>query len=127
MKGHGRPGMSHLRACPSYVLCVVQVDEHYWYQMYLDDLPIWGMIGEVRASQHVTATQSQPLSLSDTWRWGGMLVVQADDAEAGGAKKASAVDTQPASRNLLAVCIWMSSAMIRFEVGLPALPLMPPF
>eukprot|EP00614_Pseudopedinella_elastica_P018525 CAMPEP_0172652632 /NCGR_PEP_ID=MMETSP1068-20121228/243413_1 /TAXON_ID=35684 /ORGANISM="Pseudopedinella elastica, Strain CCMP716" /LENGTH=602 /DNA_ID=CAMNT_0013467047 /DNA_START=75 /DNA_END=1883 /DNA_ORIENTATION=+ len=22
------------------------VDVHYWYQMYLDDLPIWGMVGE---------------------------------------------------------------------------------
>jgi len=22
------------------------VDIHYWYQMYLDDLPIWGMVGE---------------------------------------------------------------------------------
>ena len=20
---------------------------HYWYQMYLDDLPIWGIVGEV--------------------------------------------------------------------------------
>jgi transmembrane 9 superfamily protein 3 len=23
------------------------VSAHYWYQMYLDDLPIWGMVGEV--------------------------------------------------------------------------------
>lgn len=23
-----------------------QVDHHYWYQLYLDDLPIWGMVGE---------------------------------------------------------------------------------
>lgn len=23
------------------------VDVHYWYQMYLDDLPVWGMVGEV--------------------------------------------------------------------------------
>lgn len=23
------------------------VDNHYWYQLYLDDLPIWGMVGEV--------------------------------------------------------------------------------
>jgi hypothetical protein len=22
------------------------VDHHYWYQLYLDDLPIWGMVGE---------------------------------------------------------------------------------
>ena len=24
---------------------------HYWYQMYLDDLPIWAMVGEIVASQ----------------------------------------------------------------------------
>ena len=23
-----------------------QVSNHYWYQMYMDDLPIWGMVGE---------------------------------------------------------------------------------
>lgn len=23
------------------------VKNHYWYQMYLDDLPIWGVVGEV--------------------------------------------------------------------------------
>ena len=23
------------------------VRNHYWYQLYLDDLPIWGMVGEV--------------------------------------------------------------------------------
>lgn len=23
-----------------------QVEHHYWYQLYLDDLPIWGMVGE---------------------------------------------------------------------------------
>lgn len=22
------------------------VEQHYWYQLYLDDLPIWGMVGE---------------------------------------------------------------------------------
>jgi hypothetical protein len=31
------------------VRCVVgQVSNHYWYQMYIDGLPIWGMVGEVR-------------------------------------------------------------------------------
>lgn len=24
------------------------VSNHYWYQLYMDDLPIWGMVGEVR-------------------------------------------------------------------------------
>ena len=23
------------------------VRNHYWYQMYLDDLPIWGIVGEI--------------------------------------------------------------------------------
>lgn len=23
------------------------VKNHYWYQMYLDDLPIWGVVGEI--------------------------------------------------------------------------------
>mmetsp|Transcript_28969 Transcript_28969/g.70644 ORF Transcript_28969/g.70644 Transcript_28969/m.70644 type:complete len:591 (-) Transcript_28969:217-1989(-) len=23
------------------------VEQHYWYQMYIDDLPVWGMIGEL--------------------------------------------------------------------------------
>ena len=27
------------------------VDNHYWYQLYLDDLPIWGMIGEADEPQ----------------------------------------------------------------------------
>lgn len=46
---------------PRTELCVASLDEaaarefqdavrrHYWYQMYLDDLPIWGMVGEVCA------------------------------------------------------------------------------
>ena len=23
------------------------VEHHYWYQMYIDDLPIWGIVGEI--------------------------------------------------------------------------------
>ena len=23
------------------------IKNHYWYQMYLDDLPIWGVVGEI--------------------------------------------------------------------------------
>ncbi len=26
------------------------VSNHYWYQMYIDDLPIWGMVGELMQS-----------------------------------------------------------------------------
>lgn len=25
----------------------MKVDEHYWYQMSVDDLPIWGLVGKV--------------------------------------------------------------------------------
>lgn len=23
------------------------VDQQYWYELYLDDLPMWGMVGEI--------------------------------------------------------------------------------
>ncbi len=26
------------------------VEQHYWYQMFIDDLPVWGMLGELMAS-----------------------------------------------------------------------------
>ena len=26
---------------------IFAVKNHYWYQMYLDDLPIWGIVGEI--------------------------------------------------------------------------------
>lgn len=44
----------------STTLCYVELNEataeefadavmnHYWYQLYIDDLPVWGMVGEVR-------------------------------------------------------------------------------
>lgn len=31
----------------SYQAFVYAVKNHYWYQMYLDDLPIWGIVGEI--------------------------------------------------------------------------------
>jgi len=30
------------------------VKNHYWYQMYLDDLPIWGIVGEIDEKDHVS-------------------------------------------------------------------------
>jgi len=30
----------------SYEALVYAVKNHYWYQMYMDDLPIWGIVGE---------------------------------------------------------------------------------
>lgn len=26
---------------------MAQIANHYWYQMYLDELPIWGLVGEI--------------------------------------------------------------------------------
>lgn len=33
---------------------VYAVKNHYWYQMYIDDLPIWGIVGEVEELSHHT-------------------------------------------------------------------------
>mmetsp|Transcript_21028 Transcript_21028/g.26829 ORF Transcript_21028/g.26829 Transcript_21028/m.26829 type:complete len:609 (-) Transcript_21028:861-2687(-) len=27
------------------------ISQHYWYQFFLDDLPIWGMVGEIQATE----------------------------------------------------------------------------
>ena len=29
----------------------ISVKNHYWYQMYLDDLPIWGIVGEMEEKE----------------------------------------------------------------------------
>lgn len=34
-----------------YKAFVYAIRNHYWYQMYIDDLPIWGIIGEVEAGE----------------------------------------------------------------------------
>lgn len=31
----------------SYKAFVYAIKNNYWYQMYLDDLPIWGMVGDI--------------------------------------------------------------------------------
>lgn len=28
------------------------VEHQYWYQMFLDDLPVWGMVGETSSGGH---------------------------------------------------------------------------
>eukprot|EP00003_Mantamonas_plastica_P024641 TRINITY_DN462_c1_g1_i10.p1 TRINITY_DN462_c1_g1~~TRINITY_DN462_c1_g1_i10.p1 ORF type:complete len:259 (-),score=64.70 TRINITY_DN462_c1_g1_i10:76-810(-) len=38
------------------------VTHHYWYQMYLDDLPIWGMVGEVISQE----SEEEPLQGTHT-------------------------------------------------------------
>lgn len=27
------------------------IENHYWFQMYMDELPIWGLVGEVMANE----------------------------------------------------------------------------
>ena len=31
------------------------ISQHYWYQLYLDDLPVWGMVGEIVGSEEELA------------------------------------------------------------------------
>lgn len=31
---------------------VYAVKNHYWYQMYIDDLPVWGIVGEVESEEY---------------------------------------------------------------------------
>ena len=33
---------------------VYAVKNHYWYQMYIDDLPIWGIVGEIDEKEKST-------------------------------------------------------------------------
>ena len=33
-----------------YKAFIYAIRNHYWYQMYLDDLPVWGIVGEVDSS-----------------------------------------------------------------------------
>lgn len=38
---------------------VYAVKNHYWYQMYLDDLPIWGIVGESKDGEHYIWTHKK--------------------------------------------------------------------
>jgi transmembrane 9 superfamily member 3 len=38
------------------------VRHHYWYQLYLDDLPIWGMVGQVQGESSKTHTNDEKVS-----------------------------------------------------------------
>ncbi|XP_019872274.1 transmembrane 9 superfamily member 3 [Aethina tumida] len=42
-----------------YKAFVYAVKNHYWYQMYIDDLPIWGVVGEVRDNQYYIWTHKK--------------------------------------------------------------------
>lgn len=60
---------------PSEIYCEVEltkdvmkqfiyaIDNHYWFQMYMDDLPIWGIVGEVKAHD------SGDVNLSEYYLW----------------------------------------------------------
>eukprot|EP00943_MAST-04B_sp_MAST-4B-sp1_P009263 g9263.t1 len=38
------------------------VRHHYWYQLYLDDLPIWGMVGQVQGESSKTHANDEKVS-----------------------------------------------------------------
>lgn len=42
-----------------YKAFVYAVKNHYWYQMYIDDLPIWGVVGEVKESNYYIWTHKK--------------------------------------------------------------------
>lgn len=42
-----------------YKAFVYAVKNHYWYQMYIDDLPIWGIVGEVTDSNYYIWTHKK--------------------------------------------------------------------
>lgn len=43
-----------------------QISNHYWYQMYIDDLPIWGMVGEVCPPAPLTCLSTSELNFEMT-------------------------------------------------------------
>jgi transmembrane 9 superfamily protein 3 len=49
-------------------LMAYAVSNHYWYQLYLDELPIWGMVGEIMADEDVLSeieSQTGPHGIAD--------------------------------------------------------------
>lgn len=42
-----------------YKTFVYAVKNHYWYQMYIDDLPIWGVVGDVSESNYFIWTHKK--------------------------------------------------------------------
>lgn len=38
---------------------VYAVKNHYWYQMYIDDLPIWGVVGEMKDNSYYIWTHKK--------------------------------------------------------------------
>lgn len=42
-----------------YKALVYAVKNHYWYQMYIDDLPIWGIVGEIDGDNYYIWTHKK--------------------------------------------------------------------
>lgn len=42
-----------------YKAFVYAVKNHYWYQMYIDDLPIWGIVGEMTDNNYYIWTHKK--------------------------------------------------------------------
>ena len=39
-----------------YGMLVYAIKNHYWYQMYLDDLPVWAIVGELNEDEFTVWT-----------------------------------------------------------------------
>ena len=54
---HFRKDVSHASVCSMKLdadgakLLQFAVSNHYWYQMFVDELPVWGMVGEIVADE----------------------------------------------------------------------------
>lgn len=42
-----------------YKAFVYAVKNHYWYQMYIDDLPIWGVVGDLKDNNYYIWTHKK--------------------------------------------------------------------
>jgi hypothetical protein len=64
------PICSMTLSAPGAQLLAYAVSNHYWYQMYLDELPMWAMVGEVVADEDVIreieSQTDRPHGLGDT-------------------------------------------------------------
>ena len=50
-------------------LLTYAIKNHYWYQMYLDDLPIWAIVGEQGADKEFTVWTHRSVALGGLLQW----------------------------------------------------------
>jgi transmembrane 9 superfamily protein 3 len=73
------------------------ISRHYWYELFMDDLPIWGFVGDVKPSKaaggedtvelyahksldisyngdRVSCRAEMPICQQGTWQWLGWLL-----------------------------------------------------